>query len=184
MRSCGDAPLVRHSASEMFSSLSSVNNKYLEFNGVSVDLRHVVFSADGLDDTEYIIFLNVCRAIYTNFKVYCNLSLESMAELLFEQSVCKINGCDVKKYKTLGECVQFNEHDHNKSLIIDLCEKTGQQAARIIVAKTIYFDENYHKRVSGYIDFENRHNKNYTPPTDDERIVLNREYEIKLLEFT
>ncbi|ABM45812.1 unknown protein [Spodoptera frugiperda multiple nucleopolyhedrovirus] len=159
----------------------SVNNRYLDFDGISIDLRHISFSADGLCDNEYIIFLNVQRAIYTNFKVYCDLSLESMAELLYYESICTVNGARLKKDKPLGECVAYNEQDHNKSLIINLY---NEDRARIVVAKTIYFEETYHKRVSGYVDFENRHNKNYVRPSDKARQSLDREYEIKLLEFT
>lgn len=178
MRTCGGAPLVRNLVS-LVKMVSSVNNKYLEFDGISVDLRHAAFSADGLNDTEYIVFLNVCRAIYTNFKVYCDLSLESMAESVYEQSVFTINGLNAKWRKPLGECAVYNEHDRNKSLIVNLAEN---EMARIIVAKTIYQNENYHKRVSGYVDFENRHNKNYVLPTsEDRRAALDREYEIKLL---
>ncbi|QEI03547.1 hypothetical protein [Spodoptera cosmioides nucleopolyhedrovirus] len=180
MRTCGGAPLVRYLVS-LVKMVSSVNDKYLEFDGISVDLRHVAFSADGLNDTEYIIFLNVRRAKYTNFKVFCDLSLESLAELLYEQSVCTIDGSNAKWRKPLGECVAYNEHDHNKSLIVDLVENG---MARIIVAKTIYLNETYNKRVSGYVDFENRHDKNYVRPAQSKRADLDREYEIKLLEFT
>lgn len=157
--------------------VSSVNNKYLEFDGISVDLRHVAFSADGLNDTEYIIFLNVRRAMYTNFKVFCDLSLESLAELLYNE--CRVGGGEDAIKKSLGECVVYNQNDRNKSLIINLNEQ-----ARIIVAKTIYLNETYHKRVSGYVDFEHRHDKNYVRPADEKRADLDREYEIKLLEFT
>ncbi|CDG72853.1 Unknown (Ac57) [Spodoptera exigua multiple nucleopolyhedrovirus] len=179
MRSCGDAPLVRYHLSRV-KMVSSINNKYLEFDGISVDLRHVAFSADGLNDTEYIIFLNVCRAMYTNFKVFCDLSLESLAELLYNECIV-CGGGDGGEKKSLGECVVYNQNDRNKSLIINLYEN---EQARIIVAKTIYLNETYHKRVSGYVDFENRHNKNYVRPADDKRADLDREYEIKLLEFT
>ena len=158
----------------------SLNEKYLEFNGVSVDLRHISFSVDGLNDDEYIIFINVCRAHYTNFKIYCDLSLESLVEFLYDNNVCFVDGVRIDtKSKSLGECVVYNEKDHNKSLIINLHEN-----ARIVVAKTIYHNETYHRRVSGYVDFENRHNKNYVRPADNMRAVLDREYEIKLLEFT
>lgn len=159
---------------------SSVSNRYLEFDGIAIDLRHVMFSVDGLHDHEYIIFLNVHRAMFNNFKCYSDLSIESMAELIFNEAICVVNGVPTtNRPGSLGECVTHNEHDHKKSLIIQLHEK-----ARVVVAKTIYFAETYHKRVSGYVDFENRHNKFYVKPADETRAVLDREYEIKLLEFT
>ncbi|AYN45050.1 se90 [Alphabaculovirus alterspexiguae] len=158
----------------------SVNRRYLEFDKVCVDLRHVTFSADGQNDTEYIIFININRAMFTNFKIYCDLSIESLAEFIYDNVVCTVEGNYVRPSVPLSECVQYNEYDLNKSLIIELHEK-----AKIIVAKTIYHDETYHERVTGYVDFENRHNKNYVPPpTSEVRNKLDREYEIKLLEFT
>ncbi|AIZ48664.1 asb107 [Agrotis segetum nucleopolyhedrovirus B] len=158
---------------------SSISTRYLEFNGVALDLRHMCFSADGLHDSEYIIFLNVHRAIFTNFKVYSDLSLESLAEFIFEKAVCSVDGCEITRRKSLGESVNYNEYDRKKSLCIQLHDK-----ARIIVAKTIYHFETYHQRASGFVDFENRHNKHYDRPSDEKRLVLDREYEIKLLEFT
>ncbi|ACI28820.1 agip119 [Agrotis ipsilon multiple nucleopolyhedrovirus] len=158
---------------------SPISSRYLEFDGIALDLRHMSFGADGLHDSEYIIFLNVHRAIFTNFKVYSDLSLESLAEFIFEKAVCSVAGRKIDRRKTLGECVKYNEYDRNKSLTIELHDK-----ARIIVAKTIYHFETYHRRASGFVDFENRHNKHYATPSDDKRIVLDREYEIKLLEFT
>ena len=158
----------------------SVNRRYLEFDRVCVDLRHVTFSADGHNDTEYIIFININKAMFTNFKIYCDLSIESLAELIYENVLCTVEGKNVKPSAPLAQCAQYNEYDLNKSLTIELHEK-----ARIIVAKTIYYHEKYHERVTGYIDFENRHDKNYTPESsEDLRNKLDREYEIKLLEFT
>lgn len=158
----------------------TINNRYLEFDGIAVDLRHVNFSADGLNDHEYIIFINVQRGKFSNFKVYSDLSLESLAELVFTEAVCVTDGVpSTSRLGTLAECVVYNEPDHNKSLIIQLHDK-----ARVIVAKTIYLGENYHQRVSGYVDFENRHDKLYVRPSSGLRDQLDREYEIKLLEFT
>jgi Nucleopolyhedrovirus protein of unknown function (DUF918) len=158
---------------------SSISCRYLEFDRVCVDLKHVSFSADGLNDVEYIIFINVKRAMYTNFKICTDLSLETLAELLFVEAKCMVNGEAVPRAGTLGECVTHVAGDRNKSLIIKLHEN-----ARIVVARTIYFDECYHKRVSGYIDFENRHNQHYIMPDDNQRAAIDREWEIKLLEFT
>ncbi|AUV65376.1 hypothetical protein [Alphabaculovirus myunipunctae] len=157
----------------------SVSSRYLEFDQVTVDLRHVTFSADGLNDNEYIIFLNVHKAIFTNFKIFTDLSLESIAELLFVETKCTVRGETVPRPGPLGDCVAFIEADRNKSLSIELHER-----ARIVVAKTIFFQETYHKRISGFIDFENRFNEQYVRPDEHRRNAIDREWEIKLLEFT
>ncbi|AAQ11149.1 hypothetical protein [Mamestra configurata nucleopolyhedrovirus A] len=159
--------------------MSSISSRYLEFDGTIIDLRHVSFSADGLNDTEYIIFLNVRGGIFTNFKIFSDLSLETLAEYLFTKTKCSVASVLVNRPGELGDCVAYIEADRNKSVMITL-----HKEARLVLAKTMYFNETYHKRVSGFIDFENRHNKHYVKPDEKKRAVIDREWEIKMLEFT
>ncbi|AIE47779.1 ac57-like protein [Peridroma alphabaculovirus] len=159
--------------------MCSMTHRQLEFGQIGVDLGHLSFSYDDLNSVEYIIFINVQRAMFCNFKIFTDLSLESLAEYVYEHAICTVNGAAVPRAVSLGESVVFNEADHNKSVFIQL-----HAQARVIVAKTIYMHESYAQRVSGYLDFENRHDKHYAPPGDDERATINRECEIKLLEFT
>jgi hypothetical protein len=159
--------------------MSPISCRYLEFDGIIVDLRHLTFSVDGLNDIEYIIFLNVRRGMFTNFKICTDMSLETLAEYLFVETKCSVTNVLMDRPGALGDSVTYIKADRNKSLSIALHEE-----ARIVVAKTIFFEEAYHKRVSGFIDFENRHNKNYVKPDENKRAVIDREWEIKLLEFT
>nr|WUR10803.1 hp [Calliteara abietis nucleopolyhedrovirus] len=158
--------------------MTTLNVKYLEFGDVSLDLRHVAFPCSAPDDgSEFIVFLNVHKAFFSNFKLVCDLSLETLTQYIYENVKYTLKG-------VLQACILnysrfvYNYHDRNKSIVIEL-----DSNARIIVAAVIRFDEQYHQRVSGYLDFEKRH----TPQekrvflSDQERAELDKTCEIKLL---
>ncbi|ABY65761.1 hypothetical protein [Orgyia leucostigma nucleopolyhedrovirus] len=162
--------------------MTTINVKYLEFGEVSLDLRHVRFpvSEEGdLDaNAEFIIFLNIQKAFFSNFKIITDLSLESLCQFIYYNAHYSIAGVK-QQLKMDYERFVYNEHDKNKSIIIEF-----DAAARIIVASVIKFDERYHQRVSGYLDFENRHNLNYDELSLQERVELDKQCEIKLLSLT
>nr|ANS70943.1 hypothetical protein [Lymantria dispar multiple nucleopolyhedrovirus] len=165
--------------------IMSVATRYLEFDGVTLDLRHVAFSRsqDELNNTDYIIFFNVKRALFRNFNLVSDLSLETLAMFVYENVRCTIGGrvCqrDTAAARRFEQFI-FNENDRNKSIIIELHDD-----ARLIVAAAIKPHEKYHQRVGGYMDFEKRHSPaDERDLTEAERAERDRLYEIKLFEFT
>ncbi|AGR56798.1 ac57 [Hemileuca sp. nucleopolyhedrovirus] len=166
--------------------MTTVNVKYLEFGGTSLDLRHVSFphcNKNEANNNEYIVFLNVKKAFFRNFKIISDLSLESLTYYIYENVKCTIDGKESSKNDGINKVIDynkfvFNEHDKNRSIIIEF-----DSNARIIVASAIRPDEFYHQRVSGYVDFENRHTTTTTEISPNERDALDREYEIKLLNY-
>lgn len=126
--------------------------------------------------SEYIIFLNVHKAIYCNFKITSDMSLETLAEHVYDNVRCTIKGRLIQK-PLFATCTKFIASDNNNSISLEL-----HASAKIIVARTIKPDERYHQRVTGYIDFENRHDPDYCIQIDEkERARKDREYEIRLL---
>ncbi|QWO71581.1 AC57-like protein [Orgyia pseudotsugata single capsid nuclopolyhedrovirus] len=157
--------------------MTSINVKYLEFGEVSLDLRHVKFPAiEDKANSEYIIFLNVNKAFFSNFKIVCDLSLETLCQFIYENVRYTIDGVEQKLTLDYDRFV-YNQHDKNKSIIIQFSD-----TARIIVAAAIKFDERYNQRVSGYIDFENRHCSTQDELSAHERNELDKKYEIRLLD--
>ncbi|AKC91714.1 ac57 [Lambdina fiscellaria nucleopolyhedrovirus] len=162
----------------------TLNVRCVEFAGVCLDLRHVKFSTSGANcDREYIIFLNVKRAIYRNFKITSDMSLETLALYIYQNVLYTVDGRLQSRSAVAYDCFVQNERDFNRSIVI----KCGAEA-RIVVAAAIHFYENYHQRVSGYMDFERRWTKDvdclYNAMDEKERAKLDREYEMQLLEFT
>ncbi|QHB21694.1 ac57 [Artaxa digramma nucleopolyhedrovirus] len=167
---------------------STVNVKFIEFGGVGLDLRHLNYSVSsvGADNREYIIFLNVNKAFYINFNIVCDMSLETLTHYIYENVKYTIDGELQQICKINYEHFIINEHDKNKSIVIEY-----GPGARIIVAETIRPNEKYNQRVSGYIDFENRHESmkqlGATKPTTmtvQERSDYDRRCEIELLKYT
>ncbi|AHH82629.1 ORF-40 [Buzura suppressaria nucleopolyhedrovirus] len=165
--------------------MTTINVKYLEFGEVCLDLRHVRFSRNPQDDhpdnKEFIVFLNVYKAFFCNFKIVSDLSLETLTHFIYENVKFVMNGVVQDTRKVNYEHFIISEPDRERSIIIEFNKK-----ARIVVAETIRFDEQYHQRVSGYIDFEHRHQplKNKKRMTTQERAEFDKECEIKLLEYT
>ncbi len=126
---------------------------------------------------EYIIFLNVRKAIYTNFKITSDMSLETAAEYIYDNVRCTIKGKSVQKPQ-FSECTNFIESDKNNSIAITL-----HPQAKIIVVRTLFPNEHYYQRIGGYIDFEHRLCPDYCVQEDDrKRARSDREYEINLLD--
>ena len=112
------------------------------------------------------------------------MSLETLTMYVYENLQYRVDG---KREMLRGdpfERIFINERDRNQSTVIELSER-----ARIIIANKLHPDEKYHQRITGYMDFEKRHNP---PPsilddedrkilTKHERDELNREYEMKIL---
>lgn len=218
---------LRSTRRRRYATMTSISGRYLEFAGVSLDLRQVNFSTTPDANKNYILFLNVKRAMYRNFSVWSDLSLESLALFVYENvkytddrgaktikknlapvSANIINataaaaaaassiinddsdnnaGGQITNGPKIGlpqhdvdyDKFEFNENDRNQSIVINLSKD-----ARIIVAATIRLNEKYYQRVSGYMDFEKRHERDYQPPTPAERAKIDRDCEIYLLEFT
>ncbi|AKN81054.1 hypothetical protein [Lonomia obliqua multiple nucleopolyhedrovirus] len=153
--------------------------KYLEFDNVILDLTNVVIE-DCDDDTnneEYIIFMNVKGAFYKNFHFICDLSLESLTLFIYNKLRLTIQEVEYEKSAQFVDFIFFNDADNGNSMIIELCSQ-----ARVIVAKKLYPGEKYHQRVSGFIEFQQRH---YTPRPEpivnlQMRNEIDRELEIKL----
>ncbi|AAC70245.1 LdOrf-60 peptide [Lymantria dispar multiple nucleopolyhedrovirus] len=163
----------------------SVAARYLEFDGVALDLRHVVFSraADEAHNADYIIFLNVKKAMFANFNLVSDLSLESLALFVYENLHHLVDG-QLQRHGCYFEKLIFNEHDRNKSIVVELDED-----ARLIVAAAVKPHEKYHQRIGGYLDFEQRHDQPgggaaAEQLTDAQRAERDRLYEIKLVEWT
>ena len=175
----------------------SVAIRYLEFDKVCLDLRHIVFSYNKTEpylNDKYIIFLNVKRAIFCNFEIHTDMSLETLALYIYENVHYKIankndknsNGDNVdytikQHHKTnFAHHIQFNENDKNLSIIINL-----DANARIVVAKSVRPDEKYHQRITGYLDFERRHQLRGVTSfaTQQDRLLLDRQYETELLKI-
>jgi hypothetical protein len=159
----------------------NISSRYLERDGVSLDLRHVLFERDALYDEQYIVFLSVHRAFYTNFELITSLSLESLALHILQEVKHKVPHEPPRSYAD-ADLVQYifvNEHDHGQSMILQLNEDT-----KIVVARKLYADEHYHKRVSGYMDFERRHvpGSQCMLQTSSERLHNDRDIEIILLQ--
>ncbi|ABI35726.1 hypothetical protein [Ectropis obliqua nucleopolyhedrovirus] len=161
--------------------MTTMNVKFLEFGGVCLDLRHVTFPRNECEEgnSEYIVFINVYKAFYSNFKFVCNYSLETLAVFIYENVKYTIDGVQQMFESVNYSQFVMNEHDFNKSLFIEFTEN-----ARLVVAQVIKFDEQYHQRVSGYIDFENRHLQPKKIMTKEERLEYDKQCEIKLLEYT
>ncbi|ANF29731.1 ORF-83 [Catopsilia pomona nucleopolyhedrovirus] len=164
--------------------IQSVYAKYLEFDGVVLDLRNVIIEQDCNDSDDknenYIIFMNIKKAIYKNFCLRCNMSLETLTVYIFEQLRLIKRHEEFIKPANFVDCISFNETDNDNSMIVDLCPD-----ARIIVAKQIYSGETYHQRVHGFLDFQNR---NCVPrPTiivdQTVRDKMDRELEMKLYQL-
>ncbi|AJD80739.1 hypothetical protein [Pseudoplusia includens SNPV IE] len=166
---------------------TSFSARFLEFEQVCIDLRYVTFVDDiscEINDSraqDYIIFLNVKKAMFCNFNIKTDMSLETLAEYIYDNVRVSIDGRLHRKPLNMAECVHFNGADNNNSIFIDLHDQ-----ARIIVAKKLFDDERYHQRITGYLDFENRLNLNSKKNllTDRERALLDREYEIEMLGST
>ncbi|ACO53483.1 unknown [Euproctis pseudoconspersa nucleopolyhedrovirus] len=165
------------------SGATTVNVKYVEFGGISLDLRHVNYpiSPNKFQNNNYIVFLNVNKAFYTNFDVVTDMSLETLTHYIYENVEYRIDE-KLQKFQINYEHFRINEHDDNKSIIIEF-----EPQARIIVAKAIRAGEKYSRRVSGYIDFENRHNSSSTKTLEmntQERLDYDKACEIELLKYT
>ncbi|AHN05426.1 ORF50 [Helicoverpa armigera SNPV] len=157
--------------------------RYIERDQCSIDMRHIRVSCDQnnqSNNADYIIFLMVKRAFYQNFQLTTDMSMESLTLYLFDNLIYCRNG-HVRQYKHVDfvEYIFFNEQDKNQSMIIEL-----DHDARVIVAKRLHDQETYHQRVSGYMDFEKRHNTT-TPMqiimNSAERAEFDRTMEITLL---
>ncbi|ABF47386.1 ac57-like protein [Clanis bilineata nucleopolyhedrovirus] len=171
----------------------SINQKYLEFDNISVDLRHVHFprAIDEAENLEYIVFLNVKRAMYCNFKITTDMSLETLAMHIYEDVIlCKDNVC-IRTISNFNEIdfnkFVYNKTDLNKSIIIELDDE-----ARVIVAECIQPHEKYHQRITGYMDFEKRHKPLHdvhggaycsNTISQEDRNKLDRQYETILYKF-
>lgn len=157
--------------------MTTINAMFLEFENVAVDLRHIKFSQnDNSQNSEYIIFLNVKKAIYSNFNLKTDFSLETLTMYIYENVVLNID----EKPQTFDisfEKLIFNDWDDNNSIIIDLATD-----ARIIVARALRPGEKYHQHVSGYLDFERRHLNDVRRLSDSERAHINRLYGTILLD--
>ncbi|AOT85552.1 cyun94 [Cyclophragma undans nucleopolyhedrovirus] len=158
--------------------------KYLEFDNVVLDLTGVVTVQSpsllqAAAAEEYIIFLNVKKAFYKNFHLRCDLSLETLTLLVYEKLRLTVNGVEFVKPAKFVDYISFNATDRDNSMIIDLCPD-----ARVIVAKRLHADEEYHQRVSGFVDFQMRHCVPRAAIVTDQkaRNDLDRELEIKLYE--
>ncbi|AAY83980.1 ORF-48 peptide [Chrysodeixis chalcites nucleopolyhedrovirus] len=166
---------------------TSFSARFLEFEQVCIDLRYVTFiddiSCDNINNCahDYIIFLNVKKAMFCNFNITTDMSLETLAEYIYDNVRVTIDGRLHRKHSIMAECVRFNGADNNNSIFINI-----HAEARVIVAKKLFDNERYHQRISGYIDFENRSDPNDKKKllTDRERALLDREYEIKMLGST
>ncbi|AIU41283.1 ac57 [Sucra jujuba nucleopolyhedrovirus] len=163
--------------------MTTINVRFLEFGGVSLDLRHVNFPVDKRDDSqnnEYIIFLNVCKAFYANFKIVSDLSLETLCHFIYQQVEFIKNNVATDLSEINYEHFVINDNDRGKSIIIEFDDD-----ARIIVASVIRFDEQYYQRVGGYLDFENRHNPAQQKKLSTaERAERDKKCEVKLLGYT
>lgn len=160
--------------------MSSLNTRYLEFENVSVDLRHVSFTRNTQcpgDNKRYIIFLNVKKAFYSNFEIESDLSLETLTMYIYHNVRIQINNC-VLTLNAPNKHIAFNEVDYNQSLFI---EPTPNDEARIIVAQTIYSHESYHQRITGYMDFERRRRRRQHYLSTEERALNDRNCEAFLL---
>ncbi|QEI03599.1 hypothetical protein [Rachiplusia nu nucleopolyhedrovirus] len=175
---------------------SSLSARFLEFEQVCLDLRYVTFMQDFYLDSryiccynnspavnnvtsEYIIFLNVHKAIFCNFKISSDMSLETLTEYVYDNVRFTIEDKLIQK-PPFSKCTTFIENDDKNSIIIDL-----HPLARVVIARVIFPNERYHQRISGYIDFENRLRPGYCVMDDDkERARKDREYEINLLGLT
>nr|UPO71102.1 orf45 [Trichoplusia ni single nucleopolyhedrovirus] len=167
---------------------TSLGARFLEFEQVCIDLRYVTFMDDTTCDItttgpvhDYIIFLNVKKAMFCNFNITTDMSLETLAEYIYDNVRVVIEERLLRKPLNMIECVQFNIADNNNSIFINL-----HAEARIIVAKKLFDNERYHQRITGYLDFEKRLDLNSKKNllTDKERALLDREYEIKMLGST
>ncbi|AUF81572.1 ac57 [Malacosoma neustria nucleopolyhedrovirus] len=166
--------------------MSSLSFRLIEFENVCIDLRYLTFSKDDdcIDNNkEYIIFLNVKKAFYSNFNITTDMSLETLTMYIYENLQHRVDGERVMLRGNPFERIFINERDRNQSTVIEISDQ-----ARIIVANKLHPDEKYHQRITGYMDFEKRHEP---PPSiidadnkilaKHERDELNREYEMKIL---
>jgi hypothetical protein len=165
---------------------SSLSFRLIEFENVCIDLRYLTFSKDDdcIDNNkDYIIFLNVKRAFYSNFHITTDMSLETLTMYVYENLQHRVDGERVMLRGDPFERIFINERDRNQSTVIEISDQ-----ARIIIANKLHPDEKYHQRITGYMDFERRHEP---PPSivdadnqilaKHERDELNREYEMKIL---
>lgn len=169
----------------------SINQKYLEFDNISVDLRNVHFTRaiDEAENLEYIVFLNVKRAMYCNFKIITDMSLETLAMHIYENVILCKNNVQIRTFSNFND-IDYNKFVYNKtdldqSIIIELDDE-----ACVIVAKCIRPHEKYHQRVTGYMDFEKRHKQplcdidgGSNTISQEDRNKLDRQYETILYKF-
>ncbi|AKN80632.1 hypothetical protein [Perigonia lusca single nucleopolyhedrovirus] len=189
-------------------SSKSSNIKFLEFKNILLDARHIEMNSNKICSSppppppspssidtdndendfdnlcEYIVFLNVKEAFFVNFNVVSDMSLETLTMHIYDNIKFKVDNVLQTRPPADFSKFIFNEYDNNKSITIVL-----HKDAKIIVAKCIRFYEKYHQRISGFMDFKNRHQPvnddgNDKRLTADERAKVDREYEIKLLEMT
>lgn len=162
---------------------SSINAKCLEFDNIVIDLTDVKFEENCNDSEleEYIIFMIIKNTVYKNFHIKCDLSLETFAVFVYEQSSITVQQKKIIKPLNFVDIIYFNNNDNDNSIILDFGINT-----QIIVAKKIYPSEKYHQRVNGFLDFQKRNNVP-TPDivTNQElRNILDRELESKLYQLS
>lgn len=128
--------------------LSSVGSRLLEHDGYCLDLRDVPLEGS---TSEYIIFLNVKRAFFSNFHVLSDLSLESLALHIFQHLRHRVAHVDINLAG--AHFVDYIEHDERDR---DAMHINLHPWLRVVVARKIRKHESYHQRITGYMDFENR----------------------------
>lgn len=153
--------------------IHSVHAKRLEFDNVILDLNQVQWY--GPFTESYIIFLNVKCAFYKNFHVSCNMSMETLALHVYENAVLTVDGAVVPRDPNFAKYISFNATDFDQSMVLDFVPH-----ARIVVAKQLHINERYHQRVSGFLDFQKRHERQIVSNDLITRNKLDRDLEIKL----
>jgi hypothetical protein len=105
--------------------------RFLEFDDVRVDLSHIHFPkhVDREHNNIYIIFINIKHALFTNFQVITQLSLEHAAQKIVDKVVFRVNGVPMSLQD--NEPIKCNAK-RDQSLIIDL----GYNS-RITIAKQL-----------------------------------------------
>nr|ALR70537.1 hypothetical protein AGNV_104 [Anticarsia gemmatalis multiple nucleopolyhedrovirus]ALR70694.1 hypothetical protein AGNV_104 [Anticarsia gemmatalis multiple nucleopolyhedrovirus]ALR71166.1 hypothetical protein AGNV_104 [Anticarsia gemmatalis multiple nucleopolyhedrovirus]ALR71794.1 hypothetical protein AGNV_104 [Anticarsia gemmatalis multiple nucleopolyhedrovirus]ALR72108.1 hypothetical protein AGNV_104 [Anticarsia gemmatalis multiple nucleopolyhedrovirus] len=150
----------------------------LEFDNVILDLNHVAFNTDhNKNNEDYIVFLNVKRAFYKNFNLTCDMSLETLALYVYENTSVIVNGTQVPRSRDFVKHIAFNASDRDQSMVVDFTPE-----ARIVIARKLRADERYYQRASGFADFQRRHEQPPAPVERDLHVrnAADRELEIKL----
>ncbi|AUR45118.1 hypothetical protein Spob087 [Spilosoma obliqua nucleopolyhedrosis virus] len=158
-----------------YTMILSLHARRLEFDNVILDLSQLELN-DGQPENHYIVFLNVKRAFYKNFIVSCDMSLETFALHVYQNAQLTVDGVAVPRAPDFANYISFNASDRDQSLVLDLGPN-----ARIVVAKQLRSNERYHQRVSGFLDFQRRHQPFAVAENNPiVRNALDRELEIKL----